>query len=377
MKKKLLCLLVAAVTLVTAGAQETGLWENAEASKKIYNALDEILRPMDNGGIPAFCIFKDLNDDLMPEIVISDACLKSIKAYDVNNGNRLLAPSPALDSLKEEMVNHPLKWLTMDLMLKNDITVGDAPLFAKPEKAKNRFTTVSEVDNYNQYTHIVFKPHVGKVKFVKKTYVEKMFDGSDIGYNALVYSLEDPKFIAKMLRGYADDEACPVVVTDKFMATHNPLQYSRWKEGEPIKRANADAKRIIENYYKGERIRQTQWLADLETAERHFYQVLFEPHDGYCLSALVCIAEGEVVSAMNESAPVQAYGVNWVDKYWGSDIDDIWYHMPRIMCMMGTEEGLELYAVWNSMEGIHYSVIREVGQALIIVSDDSEYTGAY
>lgn len=377
MTKKLLCLLAAALTMGAAGAQETGLWEDAEASLKIYKAMNEVLKPTADGSVPAFCLFKDLNNDGMPEIVIGDTRLKKIQAYDVTAGNRPLTSIPDTDELAKELGNHPLKWLAMNLSLKNDITVGDAPLFVKPEKAKNRFTTVTRVDNSSQYTNIVFKPHVGKAKFVTKTYVEKIFDGTDIGYDALVYSLEDPSFIAKMLRGYNDNEARPVVVTDKFLTTHNPLQYSRWKQGEPITRANADVRRIIENYFKGERIRQIQWLADIEVAERHFYQVLFEPRGGYCVNALVCIAEGEVASTMTESTPVEAYGPSWVDKNWGSDIDDTWYRLPGIMCAMGTQEGLELYAVWNSMEGIHYSVLREVGEALIVIYDDSEYTGAY
>ena len=380
MTRKLLCLLVAALTIGAAGAQGIELYENAEASAMVYKAMQQLLDRPAGDFIPTYCFFEDLTGDGMPEVLLGDYCLQNIKAYDVANGNFPLPTSylqPKMDSLKELLANHTLEWFGQSLLLKDDITAGEPPLFAKPEKARNRFTTTCRVDNSEDYTRIVFKPHVGNVKFVTKTYVERNFDGSDIGYDALVYSLEDPNFIAKMLRGYSDNEARPVVVTEKFLTTHYPLQFSRWKEGEKVGRANDDVKRIIEDYYRGERIRETMWLADLPSGERHFYQVLFEPHNGYCIFALVCIAEGEVASTMTNPMPVEVQGNMVVDKYWGNDIDEMWWHTPSIMCMMGTDEGLELYAVWPSMEGTHYSVFREIGQSWIIISDDYEYNGAY
>ncbi|MBR5101514.1 MAG: hypothetical protein IK092_00135, partial [Muribaculaceae bacterium] len=64
---------------------------------------------------------------------------------------------------------------------------------------------------------------------------------------------------------------------------------------------------------------------------------------------------------------------------WGSmyDAEDVFFHAPQIMAMVACEAGLELYLRWNSYEGIHYAIWREMGSQWIAIQDDYEYLMAY
>ena len=87
------------------------------------------------------------------------------------------------------------------------------------------------------------------------------------------------------------------------------------------------------------------------------------------------LAEGEVVSAYNDWVEL-----NENDQYTlsGEDYDkDMFIHAPQIMAMVAAPAGLELYVRWNSLEGIHYSIWREMDTEWIQIQDDYQYLQAY
>ena len=47
------------------------------------------------------------------------------------------------------------------------------------------------------------------------------------------------------------------------------------------------------------------------------------------------------------------------------------------MAMVATPAGLELYVRWNSLEGMHYSIWREMDQNWIQIQDDYQYLQAW
>ena len=47
------------------------------------------------------------------------------------------------------------------------------------------------------------------------------------------------------------------------------------------------------------------------------------------------------------------------------------------MAMWGSPAGLEIAVRWNSMEGTHYSILREYGAKMQLVYDDYQYLQAY
>ena len=90
---------------------------------------------------------------------------------------------------------------------------------------------------------------------------------------------------------------------------------------------------------------------------------------------MVCIAEGEVVSVYNdwkELSDDNNYTLS------GLDYDkEMFFFAPQIMAMVATPAGLELYVRWNSLEGIHYSIWREMDQNWIQIQDDYQYLRAW
>ncbi|MBP5688803.1 MAG: hypothetical protein J6X22_09220 [Muribaculaceae bacterium] len=258
-----------------------------------------------------------------------------------------------------------------------DATLKHRPLFLNEiQIAKNRFSTNNKtwltegVDvgkMKREYNRIIFKPHIGNAKFVS----EKSVGGN----GKFTFALTNAAMTKKMFRGYSDYQATPFIVPQAWLNDHNVLDYSRWLNGEKEKTASRDAAKIISDFYGGKRIIATKWLASCPINERHFYMVLFEPQNHVGLMSMVCLAEGEVVSAYNDWKEL-----NENDQYTlsGEDYDkDMFFHAPQIMAMVSAPDGLELYVRWNSLEGIHYSIWREMDTEWIMIQDDYEYLQAF
>ena len=105
---------------------------------------------------------------------------------------------------------------------------------------------------------------------------------------------------------------------------------------------------------------------------REFYFVTFDTRNENVCSALVCLVDGEVASFVI----IEGYLESGEETYYNSSVDDLYdEHLPEIMAIMDGPMGLELYVRYNSMEGTHYCVWREVGKAMISVIDQYLYWG--
>lgn len=279
------------------------------------------------------------------------------------DGNRLKAKEAkglvVPDTIYWETINELGRYVTPE----KDITLSNPPLPVRTmSKEKNTFVVVKEYDekvsNLQAYTQMFFKPHKNAVRLSKEFHNRKEDPEGNVYRNEMEYTfkLRDASVMPKMFRGYDNFEASPWVVTDAFLKTHNPLQYSRWKQGEPIKGATADAKRIISSYYGGRKIKDTRWLATLESGERSFYSVQFEHEGKEALAAMVCIAEGDVASTWDFFGEVNEQSIWFVD-----DEGDFMEHSPEIHGIVATDKGLELYVRLFGGESVQYYVLREVG----------------
>ena len=254
-----------------------------------------------------------------------------------------------------------------------DVTLKHRPLFLnKIQIAKNRFTTSNEtwltegVDVGKMkriYDRIIFKPHIGNAKFVSE---------KSTGKNGLfTFALTDAAMTKKMFRGYSDYQAVP----QAWLKDHDVLNYTRWLNGEKEKSASRDELDIINHFFEGRKVKATKWIASCPTNERHFYMVLFEPQNHVGLMSMVCLAEGEVVSTQNEWFELSKDNKFTDD---GRDYSkELFFYAPQIMAMVATPPGLELYVRWNSLEGIHYSIWREMDSQWIQIQDDYEYIQAW
>ena len=258
-----------------------------------------------------------------------------------------------------------------------DVTLKHRPLFLnKIQIAKNRFTTdngtwltegVDVGKMKRTYNRIIFKPHIGNAKFVSE---------KATGKNGLfTFALTDAAMTKKMFRGYSDYQATPFIVPQAWLKDHDVLNYTRWLQGEKEKPASSDAQNIIRHSYGGRKIIASKWLASCPINERNFYMVLFEPKDNVGLMSMVCLAEGDVVSVHNEW-----YELSKDNKLTDDGRDytkELFFFAPQIMAMVATPSGLELYVRWNSLEGIHYSIWREIDSQWIQIQDDYQYLQAY
>lgn len=317
----------------------------------------------------------DVDGDDTMELVLADFGKEYYSIFKYKDGDVREIPTQPLGEVNWKTVF----WLANDLNAENDgdtfdMTLKHRPVFAHDINIEaNKFSASSEVWGYlnptsfNSYDRMIFKPHIGTVKLARK---------KETGQGVtLTWALTDPALTKKMFRGYASTQAVPVVVPHAFLETHTPLQFSRWLNGEKIVRATTDAKKIISDFYGGRRIHEARWVASCEVNERSFYDVVFEPQDGYVLYAFVCLAEGEVVSVKNEWIAMADDSMTEIDT--GESLDDIFFHGPQIMAMVACEQGLELYVRWNSMEGMHFAIWREYYNEWITIQDDYEYLVAY
>lgn len=277
--------------------------------------------------------------------------------------------------MPETVYWEPISQLGTSRTHRSDITLSERPLpVRKMNMAANRFEVVIDTEKdlpEGEYNQMIFKPHRNAVRLATKHRdIDKDEKGNVVkDETQYVFQLKDPAIVSKMFRGYKDVEAQPWVVRSSFIDNHNILQFNRWKEGEPIKRAGADTKRIISQYYGGRAIKDTRWVATLENGERTFYAVQFEHMGKDALAALVCIAEGEVASTWEfhgEIDPTEGEQSIWfVD-----DNGDFMEHAPEIHCMVATNEGLELYVRLFGGESVQYHILREMEQVWMEVQSD-------
>ena len=158
-----------------------------------------------------------------------------------------------------------------------DITLSKRPLPVRyVDKEHNSFSAVTDysekIANIRRYNQMMFKPHVNEVRFVKQERKVNTSADNDTILDEMVYDfkLVKPAVVAKMFRGYGNEEMCPWIVTNDFFTDHNVLQFSRWKEGEVKQKASSYVCQLISAYYGGRRVIDSQWLASVEEAERSF-----------------------------------------------------------------------------------------------------------
>ncbi len=373
-------------TVIAVNAQRCA---NALTQENLfYLNFEDVLASVDEetSGVEKACYYaiSDLNHDGKLELVVADVN-KTNCVFNVVDGEvHLISPDYTVNT-------DTLNWYPVEYFYTNssadrsrDITLRHHPLFAYDiDIASNRFTVPGDVTCDEQimlttvYNRMVFKPHVGNIHLVKAERGSYKVDGQDIDLGmCYTYALDNKQFAQKMFRGYPADQAVPVIVPDTWLSDHNPLQFSRWLSGEKRPAVGAGVRHIIEEYMGGlDRIKDIHWVASCDINERSFYEVLLEPRDGRVLLALVCVAEGQVVSARNMWFDVDMSDMT--TKEFGVSVDDLMWFEPEIQVMAATEKGLELYVRWSSMEGVHYDIWREVADQFITVQSDYHYIMAY
>lgn len=347
----------------------------AIVQRKLPSIIENFNINKSNEKLAYWYAFADVNGDGANEFLLTDYGKKDIKTYKIDSGNyKPISANPTGDlSWKQLFYIYSVEGRDKNL----DVTLKYRPLFLNDiQIAKNRFSTnngtwltegVDVGKMKREYDRIIFKPHIGNAKFVS----EKSKDGNGV----FTFALTDAAMAKKMFRGYSDYQATPFIVPQAWLKDHNVLNYTRWLTGEKEKSASPDVIRLINGFYGNKRVIATKWLATCPINERHFYMVLFAPENGVGLMSMVCIAEGEVVSVYNDWKELSEDNNYTLS---GLDYDkEMFFFAPQIMAMVATPEGLELYVRWNSLEGIHYSIWREMNQNWIQIQDDYQYLQAW
>ena len=296
----------------------------------------------------------------------------------VPEGKNLKAQHTTKDILPNDIYWENISELGVFRTKSKDVTLKERPLPVRtPNKAKNIFGVVVEgeerIPDIKAYNQMIFKPHQNIVRLSnqhenKKTDADGTIIKDEVNYE---FRLANPSVTAKMFRGYEDDEMCPWVVKSSFFNNHALLQYSRWKYGEPVKKASKDVCRIISDYYGGRPIKETRWLATIESGERSFYAVQFELKGKEALAAMVCIGEGNVTSAWEFHGEVDPSISDSSQSIWFVDDEgDFMEHAPEIHCIVATDEGLELYIRLFGGESVQYFVLREMGPVWMTLQRD-------
>ncbi len=293
------------------------------------------------------------------------------------DGNDVKAKSFSKKDLPEEVYWQNLCRLGLSKTPAKDITLRERPLPVRNlSKAKNIFeSVVDRSDNLGDmkaYNQMIFKPHKNAVRFAGQREKRKTNSEGEVILDEMSYTfkLNNPAVVAKMFRGYDDFECCPWVVKNSFFKNHNPLQYSRWKEGEPEVKAGSYVCNLISEYYGGRPIKDSRWVASVESAERSFYAVQFENQGTDALAALVCVAEGAVASVWEFEGKIDPeYGEN--QSIWFVDDEgNFMEHIPEIHCIVATDEGLELYVRMFGGESVQYIVLREMESVWMMIQID-------
>lgn len=296
----------------------------------------------------------------------------------VNDNDQLEGKVTKMDRLPDDCFWEEIDMLSSYITKSLDITGIQRPLPVREvNKKTNKFIVVVEKDNpvevINDYTQMVFKPHINRVRLADSKHVQHK-DGEgyiisdDMRYT---FSLADPTALSKMFRGYDNTEMVPWVVKDDFTAGHTLLQFSRWKEGEPERKAGKDALAIISRFYGGRAVTASKWIANLESAERSFYAVQFENKGSDALAAMVCIAEGDVASTWEFHGQIDPNSPDGNQSIWFVDDEgDFLAHAPEIQCMAATEQGLVLFVRLFGGESVQYIILRETGETWQCIQRD-------
>lgn len=367
-----------------------GAWAMSEEAQNraVWNALNDIL--VEEPGNTAFMYYykQDMDGDGIDDLVIMNdtkATKRIFRAYSVG---RNMAPITMTADLCKKLERSPHGIQYIDISWsepQGDVTLKEPPIFISDmEKAKNEFIGWRDLacDPGTLYTHMVFKPHVNEIRFVRDDRIFSSLDGDTLWQDVRKFKLKDPKVVAKMFRGYGDGVAVPVAVTRNFLTTHEPLQFSRWLTPEPKRAMDRSIHQIvIDHYGKQYRVERSQWLATLptEVGNRDYYLVLLVAPQK-AIFGVVCIGEGTVASAVElctdekEGDATFSRDLSDMNMLDASNVEDLFdEHGPEIMCIMQTPVGLELYVRWSSMEGTHYSVWREVGTRMVNIIDEYHY----
>ena len=295
------------------------------------------------------------------------------------DGNGIKAQRVNKDVLpKENVYWEHITYLGRYCTHATDITLKDRPLPVRSlSKSKNSFEVVIEGDEdipgIKAYNQMIFKPHKNNVRLANQNIIKETDDDGNITKNQKEYEfkLTSPSVVSKMFRGYEDVEASPWVVKSNFFNNHTLLQYSRWKDGEPIKKASKEVSKAISDYYGGWRIKDTRWLATTESGERSFYAVQFEIKGTEAMAAMVCLDLGEVASVWEFFGKVDPDAADGYQSIWFVDDEgDFMEHAPEIHCIVETDEGMELYVRQYGGESVQYSILREMGKIWMTMLTD-------
>ncbi len=370
MKKFLTSLLLFACCAIVAQAQMPAA---------VQRNLPSILEELNNNKMPQdfsyWYALVDVDGDNVNEFCVASYDKNYIGTFKISDGHATRIRTIPQGNVDWKPIFYIYKTEGRNANL--DVTLKHRPLFLnKIQIAKNRFTTENKtwmtegVDvgkMKRTYDRIIFKPHIGNAKFVSE---------KSTGSNGLfTFALTNAAMTKKMFRGYSDYQATPFIVPRAWLKDHHLLNYTRWLNGEKEEPASSDAQDIIRHFYGERKIIASKWLATCPTNERDFYMVLFAPENNVGQMSMVCLAEGEVVSALNRWYKLSE------DNKLTEDAEDyskeLFFHAPQIMAMVATPESLELYVRWNSLEGMHYSIWREIDSQWIMIQDDYEYLQAW
>ena len=344
--------------------------------------LDVILNDVGDGCKVDQFAFCDVDEDGSEDLVFSSYDRKRVTVYSAKGGVVAPAPMPLTVAMVQNLRSPDMDYSPVAYLYSPD--EKDHLSLLKPifvwnaDFEGNRFSNSNVGDDESsigasKYKKIVFKSNVGDVTYKGKESSPKEHYDYD-----LVWKLDDPGFVKTGFRGYKAEEAAPVLFKDGFQDTVNILNFNRWKKGEAVRSVSQEVKDAISYYYRGEKIAGIRYVADCAASERTWYRVVFSRRGDTSHTALVGMAEGEVVSVWDEYMDLSEFGAVPSDLWYGGSLQDFWdYKQVEFMAMWGSPEGLEIAVRWFSMEGVHYSILREYGNKMLLVYDDYEYIMAY
>lgn len=237
----------------------------------------------------------------------------------------------------------------------DDITLSQLPVLVHASYKSNEFATeASTMLTADTYSNIVFKKQVGAVTF-------KRVDG-----DKKVYSLNDPKSIKTMFRGYKENELFPILVTDDYLATHNLASFRRWKYPEKVVPMEREKQQRVSEHYGGLAIKNSRWLANLDDSDRMLYVVEFKPVGNVSLAVIACFIGNKFESTFEQWA-VSEPGRKWL--WTPGDKGDFMNALPELQGAAFTDEGFELYLSQMVGERRHMIVLREIGSTFIELID--------
>lgn len=360
-----------------------------EGNRVVKKHLDELLDDSDDDRKVDLYAFSDVDGDGVNELVLASYDLKRTTVYSVEKDKAHLEPMPLTNEMVSVLKDQNKTNYVQIFYLLSSLGLDDndhlkilAPMFIyDADLVKNRFTfdigkddpIGTRDDILPLYNKMVFKPHVGDVRYVGVLDCPK-----DYYDYSLLWKMKDPEFIKKEFRGYKGEEVSPILFKEGFDKTISLLNFSRWKKGEPVKAVSKDVKDIILRYYRTEKIAGIRYVADCPTNERSWYRVMFARKGDTGHYALVCIAEGDVASVWDEWDNLKEFGAGPNDLWYGGDLAEFWgWKQTEFMAMWGSPKGLEIVVRWPSLEGYHYSIIREYGTKMVVAYEDYQYFGAY